>query len=292
MAARSHPIMWSSLRSGAYRGAVLVALAAGPLIGVARAETAPAASSPVPGAVKPPGTGAAEPSASASAVPSSSTPAPGSASAIPLRKPPPEPIEVEIIDLSPDHDPQAFAFGAQLGGGFFAVKEGGPGQGAVDVALVVDIGLGPGGKRAPWTLEPWIAFAIPINVLIEQAGQPNRFTEVGARVVHRWTDGLLANKWVSLGVGAVWTATRQSSGFYDPRRLCVRDEALAAREGLDCSRTGGISPGALVDVGFGLHEWVVRRARWGFGARVPVQISAFPGVAVIGFFYAQIGTAL
>lgn len=290
MAARSHPVSWSSPRSGrssplrsrGLRAVAVVALAAGPLLGVARAQTT-------------------DPTKSPPAEPSTSTPAPSSAAAAggtpggapPLRRPPPVETEVEIIDLSPDHDPQAFAFGAHLGGGYFAVREGGPGQGAVDVALVVDIGLGPGGKRAPWTLEPWIAFAVPINVLIERAGQPNRFTELGVRVVHRWTDGLLANKWVSLGIGAVWTATRQSSGFYDPRRLCLTNDTAAAREGLDCSRpNGGISPGGLVDVGFGLHEWVVRRARWGFGARIPVQISAYPGVAVLGFFYAQIGTAL
>lgn len=227
---------------------------------------------------------ASAPSASVSAAPSSS---------IPLRKSRPAPTEVEVIDLSPDRDAQALAFGAQLGAGMLAVRYGGPVQMNFDVALVVDIGLGPGGARTPWTLEPWIAFAMPYNLLVDKRGYPNRFTEIGVRIVHRWADdSVLAHRWVSLGTGLVWSNTKPSSGLLDPRGLCTRNEAQAAAEGLDCSRSGEVAPGLLVDLGIGLHETVIRRARWGFGVRAPLQISKTPGVMILGFFYAQVGTAM
>lgn len=240
----------------------------------------------------------AEPVPSASPAPSASlsasAPASASASArkFPLRKERPPPTEVEVIDITPDRDSQALAFGAQVGGGLLAVRQGGAPQATVDVALVADFGLGPGGARTPWTLEPWIGFAVPFNALGDKRGYPDRFTELGVRIVHRWGENsLLPHQWVSLGVGAVWSNTRPSSGLFDPRRLCFANEAQASAEGLDCSRSGEISPGALLDIGFGIHETVVRRARWGFGVRTPVQLSQTPGFAIFGFFYAQVGTS-
>lgn len=225
--------------------------------------------------------------------PSASTSVSASASAIPLRKPRPEPTEVEVIDLSPDFDPQALALGAHVGAGLLAARYAGPPQAATHFALVADFGLGPGGKRTPWTLEPWIAFAISFNALANQSSYPNRFTEFGVRIVHRWgEDSALSHQWLSLGVGAVWTNTRPSSGFFDPGRGCSGSEEAIAAKGLDCSRVGPIAPGALLDVGVGVYETVIRRARWGFGVRAPVQISKIPGLAVFGFFYAQIGTAM
>jgi len=250
-------------------------------VGFARAATAEPA----------PVGSAASPSVSVSA--SASTSASAAPAKVPLRKERPPPSEVEVIDLTPDRDPQALAVGAQVGAGVLAVREGGPAQGAFNVALVGDFGLGPGGARTPWTLEPWIAFAMPFNVMAEVKGYPTRFTEFGVRIVHRWgDDSVLAHRWIALGAGAVWTNTRPSSGLFDPRNLCRNDSDRAAAEGLDCSRSGAISPGALLDLSIGLHETVVRRARWGFGVRTPVQLSTYPGITVLGFFYAQVGTVM
>lgn len=208
-----------------------------------------------------------------------------------LRKPRPEPTEVEVINLGGDRDPQGFAMGAQIGPGFFFTK-GSAGQLGFDMALTADFGLGEGGKRVPWSIEPFIAFAVTYNLLTEVRGYPNRFTEIGARFVYRPDGGIFANNWLSLGAGVVWTSRRPSDGYFDPSGACRTDDKTRANQlGLDCSRDEHIAPGALIDIGVGLYETKVRRARWGFGARVPVQLSSTPGFAAIGFFYAQIGTA-
>lgn len=207
-----------------------------------------------------------------------------------LRRKVEPPSEVEVIDLTGDRDPQAFALGAHIGGGYLTNVHS-IGQGAGHVALVADFGLGANGSRV-WSIEPFISFAIPYGVLFQKGGHPNRFTELGARMVYRPEAGLLAHRWVSFGAGLVWTSRRPSSGFFDPSRACFGDPDKAAALGLDCSRQDAISPGLLVDFGIGLHEWVVRRARWGFGVETPLQLSSSPGFAVLGFFYAQVGTAL
>lgn len=229
---------------------------------------------------------AVAPSASASTSGSEAPPPPKS-----LRKPRPEPTVVEVINLGGDRDPQGFAMGAQLGPGFFYTR-GSAGQLGFDMALTADFGLGDDGKRVPWSIEPFIAFAVTYNLLAEVRGYPNRFTEIGARVVYRFDGGVLDGNWLSLGAGVVWTQRRPSSGYFDPSGACRADDKTRANTlGLDCSTDEHIDPGLLLDVGVGLYEWKVRRARWGFGARVPVQISSTPGFATIGFFYAQIGTA-
>ncbi len=250
-----------------------VALAAGVLSYGARAEDPPAATSE---------TGSASASASTSETP----PAPKS-----LRKPRPVPTVIEVINLGGDRDPQGFAMGAQLGPGYFFTS-GSPGQLGFDFTLTADFGLGEGSRRVPWSFEPFVAFAVTYNVLREVKGYPNRFTEIGARFVYRFDGGLLENNWFSLGAGVVWTSRKPSSGYFDPSGACRKDKTQANSLGLDCSQDEQISPGALLDVGVGLYEWKVRRARWGFGARIPVQLSSTPGFAAIGFFYAQIGTAL
>lgn len=206
-----------------------------------------------------------------------------------LRKPPPGPVEVEVVDLTEaERDPQFFALGAHLGGGFLANTRGG-GQSALHSAITFDFGLGPGGKRVPWTLEPWAAFAITYGVLFEKGGHPNRFTEIGVRVVYRFEQGFFANRWLSLGAGAVWTSRRPSSGFLGDKRCFVNEDAATAA-GYDCSVKQGISPGLLVDIGVGLHEFTTRRIRWGFALRTPIQISSTPGFAAFATIYAQVGT--
>jgi hypothetical protein len=202
----------------------------------------------------------------------------------------PEPIEVEVVDLTGDRDPQAFALGAHIGGGYMTNIHSG-GQGAPHVSLVADFGLGENGARK-WTLEPFAGFAISIGSLREVGGHPNRFTEIGARLVYRGDSGLLDHRWIGFGAGLVWSSRRPSSGFTDPPQPCFKGEDAATAAGADCSRKSGISPGLLVDLGVGLHEWVVRRARWGFALRMPLQISSSPGFSVFAVFYGQIGTAL
>lgn len=260
-----------------------------PLFGLTRAATAEPGPSPVASGSA---SGSASASVSASASSAVSASPSGSASTKSLRRARPEPTEIETIDLSPDGDDQAFALGAQAGWGALGVSGGGPIQGTFDLAIVGDIGLGPAGKRVPWTLEPWLAFAMPYNAFAGTKGYPNRFTEVGVRIVHRWgEDSFLAHRWVALGVGAVWTNTRPTSGFFDLKRRCYGEPSVAEAAGLDCSSAGAIAPGALLDLAVGLHETTIRRARWGFGARIPIQISSHPGVGLLGFFYAQVGTA-
>jgi hypothetical protein len=233
------------------------------------------------------GARADDPPASASASASETPPPPKS-----LRKVRPEPTVVEMVNLGGDRDPQGFAMGVQFGPSLLYTRGSAP-QFAVDTALVGEFGLGPGGNRVPWTLEPFLAFAVPYNVVAENGGHPNRFTEIGVRIVYRFDGGVLDGRWLSLGGGVVWTSRRPSSGFFDPSGACRRDNLAQANAlGLDCSHDDNISPGALVDVGVGVIEWKVRRARWGIGARVPVQISSTPGFGAIGFFYAQVGAAL
>ena len=246
--------------------AVPVALAAGVLSFGARAEDPPVPAAP-------------SASASTSAPPKS------------LRRVRPEPTVVQVVDLGGDRDPQGFAMGVHLGPGLLYTRGSAP-QFAIDTSLVAEFGLGPGSKRVPWTLEPYIAFAVPYNVVAENGGHPNRFTEFGVRVVYRFDGGLLDGHWVSLGAGAVWASRRPSSGYFDPSGACRTNLASAKALGLDCSHDDAISPGALVDIGVGVFEQTVRRARWGIGARVPVQISSAPGFGAIAFFYAQIGAAL
>ncbi len=206
-----------------------------------------------------------------------------------LRRPVEPPVEVEVVDLTGDRDPQFFALGAHIGGGYLWNNKS-IGQGAGHAALTFAFGLGPNGARVPWTLEPYAAFAITYGAVLEKGGHPNRFTEIGARIVYRGEQGLLAHRWLSLGGGLVWTSQRPSSGFLSPGRECFNDPDKATAAGLDCSEKQGISPALLVDLGVGLQEWTTRRARFGFALRTPLQISSAPGFAAFLTVYGQVGT--
>ena len=72
-----------------------------------------------------------------------------------LRRKVEPPSEVEVIDLTGDRDPQAFALGAHIGGGYLTNVHS-IGQGAGHVALVADFGLGANGSRV-WSIEPFVS---------------------------------------------------------------------------------------------------------------------------------------
>jgi len=206
---------------------------------------------------------APEPAPSASASTSSSA-----ATKPPAKSAPASEIEVVTLEGDPEYDRQRFAVGLQGGGGWITTKGSGAGAGFANFAFLGEFGLGTYGARIPWTLEVFAGFALNRQSFSgDSTSHPNRFTEAGARIVLRGDSGLLENRWLSLGAGIVFT----SHGTTD-------------------SPTGGdIAPGGLIDVGFGVHEWTTRLVRYGFGARVPVELSKHPGIGVIGFFYAQVG---
>jgi hypothetical protein len=227
--------------------------------------------------------GLGPPSASASASASAST----AASASSATRPPTDEVaaaaerrrarerreqQVEVVDLTPEQelDPQRFAVGGDAGLGWLTSKGSGAGQAALDFALTFAFGLGPGGARVPWTIEAFAAFALTGSTFrggnASGAGNPDRFTELGARLVYRFPEGALQGSWLSAGAGIVFSSWGDPNGAH-----------------------GDVSPGGLVDLGVGVHEWVSRRARLGIAFRVPVQLSAHPGIGGLGVFYAQIG---
>jgi hypothetical protein len=201
-------------------------------------------------------------------------------------------VEVEVIDLDPEptRDPQRIAIGGQLGGMWMTNRGSGAGTGALDFAVMGTFGLGSGGARVPFSLDVWAGAAIVHTAFNLQPGQetaPNRFTEIGVRLVyHRQPSGGFA--WVSLGGGLAWTSTRQlSDDTVDP--LCNTDRPKAKSIGIDCGSVGNIGPGALFDVGFGIYEWMSRGSRAGVGLRFPGQISHFPGIGAVLYLYGQVG---
>ncbi len=180
--------------------------------------------------------------------------------------------DVEIVDLTPeqDLDPQRFSVGGDLGCGWLTNRGSGAGQASLNVALAVAFGLGAGGAHEPWSIEAFAAFALTLATIRTVNGDPNRLTELGARLVYRVPEGPLAHRWASIGAGLVFSSWGAPSDALDRPR-------------------GDITPGALVDFGVGVHEWLSRRARFGIALRVPIQLSAHPGIATLGVFYAQIG---
>lgn len=202
-----------------------------------------------------------------------------------------EPGEIEIIDLNPEppRDPQRIALGGQLGAMWMTARGAGKGTGAIDFALLGSFGLGPGGARVPFTLDVWIGAAIAygaFNLEPSQEQAPNRFTEIGTRLVyHREPSGGFS--WMSIGGGLAWTSTRPNSDpNFDPR---CNDANAAAAAGVHCPIRGDIAPGALVEAGFGVFEWLSRNARTGVGLRFPGQLSRYPGIGAVLFLYGQIG---
>jgi len=223
----------------------------------------------------------AEPPATTTTAPVASTSAPSS-SAASSAAPAKSAQEVEIVDVSeqPDLHPQRLAVGAGLGPGWFTVKGAGAGVFAFDFTLHFDFGLGPGGDPSTWSLGPYIGVAyMPFGAL----PTPNRFTEFGARLVRRFESPM----WVSAGLGVVFTNAPVVALTTAERIKCADGHGTA--EGIDCSV--GTVLGAVLDLGVGLYEVRARTARWGLGARVPVQLSAHPGVGAVLFIYGLVGVA-
>jgi hypothetical protein len=212
----------------------------------ARAETAPEGAAVAPNTAPPP-----------------------SSSAHPLRKHRPDATEIEVVTIGEDTPPdrQRRAFGIALGGAWMTNK-GSNGAGSANLALSFSFGLGPGGARVPLTLEPYLGYAVTYGTGFGTGVHPNRFTELGIKLVWRFSDELGPRwfAWLSTGGGAVWTSTRPN-----PDRP-----------------KGNIAPGAVVDLGVGVYEWTGRRSRLGVAVRSPIQLSSNPGFAVMGLLYAQL----
>lgn len=179
---------------------------------------------------------------------------------------------VEIVDLTPEQavDPQRFSVGGDAGLGWLTNRGSGAGQPSLNFAIAAAFGLGPGGAHEPWSIEAFAAFALTLSTIRSTGGDPNRFTELGARLVYRLPDGPLAHRWVSVGAGLVFSSWGAPGS--DPTRA-----------------RGDVTPGALIDLGVGVYEILMRRARIGVALRVPIQLSAHPGIGTLGVFYAQIG---
>ncbi|GAC1352647.1 MAG: hypothetical protein NVSMB1_17620 [Polyangiales bacterium] len=210
-----------------------------------------------------------------------------------------EPTEVEIVTLpgDPEYDRQRFAVGLEAGPAYF-MTSGSRGEPAADFSIVGEYGLGPYGARVPWTAEIFASFAVMRTSLItlsEQGKHPNRFTAGGARIIYRGTRGWLDGRWISVGAGVVLTSwDRPDSLTPAMRAVCssTSSEDAAARNALGpsgCALPDTSLFGGLVDVGVGIQEWTSRFARYGIGARVPIELSAHPGIGAVAFFYAQLG---
>lgn len=218
---------------------------------------------------------AAEPALPAGSASSAASSAPGASSASSKAAP----GEVEIVDVTEDpvRSPQWLAVGLALGAGYLTIKtDAGHGSVALDAAIHIDFGLGPGGDPTRWSLGPYLAAAF---VPFGSNPVPNRFAELGARLVRRFE----APMWVSLGLGLAVT-NRQIVLPADQAALCASGKTAAVQCGTDRNILG-----AVLDLGVGLYEARARSLRWGVGARVPVQISAHPGIGAFLFVYGSVG---
>ena len=187
-----------------------------------------------------------------------------------------EPTEIEVLNFvdEVERDPQSLAVGLSGGLGMLATKGSSSARAAANFAFTFDIGLGPGGARVPWSIEPFAAFSItPATFNSDIQAFPDRFTELGARFVYRGNAGLLEGRFLAVGLGLVWTSWGSCS-----------QPAPAL-----CDNRHDLTPAGLVDLGFGIHEWTARTARYGFELLTPVEVSKHPGFAVFGAFYAQLG---
>ncbi len=173
------------------------------------------------------------------------------------------------MNLTPEQelDPQRFSVGGHAGLGWLTNAGSGAGQSSLDFGLILAFGLGQGGFHEPWSAEAFANFALTYSTIVGTQTNPNRLTEFGGRVVYRAPSGPLMHSWLSLGAGIAFSSY-----------------------GLPNGQHGDLTPGALIDVGVGVHEWLLRRARTGFALRAPLQLSSHPGVALFGVFYALIGT--
>ena len=187
-----------------------------------------------------------------------------------------EPTEIEVLNFvdEVERDPQALAVGLSAGLGMLATKGSSSARAAANFAFTFDFGLGPGGARVPWSIEPFAAFSITPATFNSDVQQfPDRFTELGARLVYRGNSGLFAERFVAVGLGLVWTSWGTCS-----------EPAPAL-----CDNRHDLAPTALVDLGLGIQEWVVRGARYGFEVLTPVEVSKHPGFGLFAAFYGQLG---
>lgn len=194
-----------------------------------------------------------------------------------------EPTEVELIDLTGevDPDPQRYAVGVEAGASLLYTHGSGAPVGAGAFAATFAFGLGPGGARVPWSIEAFAGFSVTRAALDSAVRTfPDRFTEIGARLVYRGDHGLLEQRWLAVGAGLVWS----SYG------TCSTGSALDPSTGnVTCIDAHSISPGALLDLGVGMQEWTSRSARYGIAVRAPFELSAHWGFAAMATFYAQLG---
>ena len=185
-------------------------------------------------------------------------------------------------------DRQRFAPGLVLGGGWLDNKGAGAGGGLTTIELSIDIGLGPGGARIPWSIE---AFGgIGFEPTLSHASEvPNAFTTFGARAVLRPPN--LPWNWFAVGVGVAWTDTVVGSTAQWSTPIHSVNAGQSVASGSNCGVRCAVDygPGALFELEAGVFEWTTRRTRMGFGVRIPVQISQWPGIGVFGFLYAQVG---
>lgn len=198
-----------------------------------------------------------------------------------------EPVEVELIDLTdgPQPDPQALAVGLTAGPAVFHTRGSQGVSAAADFSFTFEAGLGPGGARAPWSVQAFVSFAVTRASLASDVQVfPDRWTEVGVRAIYRGIpgSGLLDGRWLSLGLGAVWT----SWGSCEAGSDLVVVNSLGF---VECTSRHEIAPGGLIDVGVGLQEWSTRFARYGFGVRAPFELTSHWGWGAVAFFYAQLG---
>ncbi|GAC1393709.1 MAG: hypothetical protein NVSMB47_01480 [Polyangiales bacterium] len=193
---------------------------------------------------------------------------------------------MELIDLTdgPQPDPLAMAVGLTGGLAGFHTRGSQGVSAAADFSFTFEAGLGPGGARAPWSVQAFVSFAITRASLASDVQVfPDRWTEVGVRAIYRGMpgSGLLDGRWLSLGLGAVWTGWG----------TCAHGSELAALQaaGAPACTAVDIAPGGLIDVGVGVQEWSTRFARYGFGVRAPFELSSHWGWGAVAFFYAQLG---
>lgn len=188
----------------------------------------------------------------------------------------------EMIQLSeePELDPQRIAMGMNLGPGWITNRGSGAGVWLAHCALTATFGLGPGGSRSPFSIDAYVGFsATPAVFTGSVYPNPNRFTELGVHWIVKPQTQFFERRWFAVGAGLVFT----SWGTRTP--LCTTSTQNASCD----SQSGELNPAAVLDLGFGVYEWLSRRGRLGLALRTPIQLSSHPGVGAMFYLYGQIG---
>ncbi len=192
----------------------------------------------------------------------------------------PEEPEVTIIDLTeePEPDHQAYAAGMSAGPALIVTKGSPSPTFGGNFVFTFSFGLGPGGARIPWSIDAFASFtATRSSFKADIQAYPDRWTEIGARLVYRGESGFFAERFLALGLGGAWTSYGR----------CSKPEDLDAKG--NCTNKGIVAPGLLLAPALGLQEWTSRTSRYGLELAVPVEISSHSGFAVFARFYAQLG---